>query len=292
VKAERIAPLVTAALAILGGVVLIGAGWTPDVHPDADAYWLAAERIRDGAALYGGPRGDETEIYRYAPWFAFAWVPLTFLGQEAAYFVWRGVLLVASLAAVWPLLRRPGPASLTLATLMFALLISNLPAANVTALMVGALVLTANRRTGPVVVGMAASLKIFPILLVVGYLAERRWRDAGVAVGVMAILWVHLLAFDLSTFPLQVGGGSFFLGGISLYSIAPAAWLVAALVLGASVLLLAIRGSRWTWLAITTSVSTVVPRVWLPEAAYALVAVPRLLAARTGEDAQSGQERR
>src|SRR2546428_14134481 len=93
----------------LGVFVLIGAGFTPHVNPDADAYWHAALRLREGLPLYGGPRGDETEIYRYAPWFAFAWGPLTYLGQANAYLVWRGLLLVGAKAAAGAAPRAPGP---------------------------------------------------------------------------------------------------------------------------------------------------------------------------------------
>ncbi|HLE58697.1 MAG TPA: hypothetical protein VJA85_03535, partial [Candidatus Limnocylindria bacterium] len=83
------ARLIALAAAVMGAVLLIGAAWSVDVHPDAEAYWLAANRLRDGLALYGGPQGDETEIYRYAPWFAFAWVPLTYLSHDAALALWR-----------------------------------------------------------------------------------------------------------------------------------------------------------------------------------------------------------
>ena len=129
---ERAARLIAITAAVLGVIVLIGAAFSSQVQPDADAYWHAALRLRDGQALYGGPRGDETEIYRYAPWFAFAWLPLTYLGQDAAYVVWRGILLASTLLAIWPLVRRPSPAAITLALLMGGLMVSNLPAANVT----------------------------------------------------------------------------------------------------------------------------------------------------------------
>ena len=78
---------------------------------------------------------------------------------------------------------------------MGSLLVSNLPAGNVTTLMVGALVLALRTRAGPIVVGLAASLKVFPLLLVAGYVAERRWRAAAVATAVAGVLWLHVLAF-------------------------------------------------------------------------------------------------
>ncbi len=267
---ERAARLIAITAAVLGVIVLIGAAASSHVQPDADAYWHAGLRLRDGQALYGGPRGDETEIYRYAPWFAFAWVPLTYLGQDAAYGVWRGILLASTLLAIWPLLRRPSPASVTLAVLIGGLLVSNLPAANATPLIVGALVAGVRSRAGPLLLGMAGSLKLFPLVLVAGYLAERRWLSAFVATGVTGVLWLSLLAFDLPLY-LQMGSATFYVGGISLFAVSPLLWLPVAVAAAAIVLRLALSGSRWTWLAAGAAIPLAVPRVWLPDAAYVLI---------------------
>jgi hypothetical protein len=269
---ERFARLAAMALAILGVAVLIGAALTADVQPDADAYWLAAERLRDGEPLYGGPRGDETEIYRYAPWFAVAWVPLTYVGQDAAYLIWRGLLLLATAAAVWPLLKRPTPAGLTLAVLMGGLLVSNLPAANVTPLIVGMLVAGLRTRLGPIVLGVAASLKLFPLVLVAGFVAERRWRAAAIAAAVAAALWTTVLAFGVERF-LELGGPSFYLGGVSTYSVLPGLWALLAASLGLTLVVLVVRRSRWAWLAAAAAIPAAVPRVWLPDAAYVLAGI-------------------
>ena len=286
---ERIARLVAVAVAALGAVLLIGAGFTPHVTPDADAYWHAAQRLRDGLPLYAAASGDETQIYRYAPWFAYGWVPLTYLSQANAYLVWRGILLLAAAASVWPMLRRPTPASLTLALLMGSLLVSNLPAGNVTTLMVGALVVGLRTRAGPIVIGLAASLKVFPLLLVAGYVAERRWREAAVAVGVAAALWLQVLAFGLSSYPTSINGGSFYVGGTSLYSLAPLAWLGAAFAVLGVIAVLAARRSPWTWLVSGAAIPTVVPRIWLPDAAYLLPAAEGLIAA---SDARAAGDKR
>jgi hypothetical protein len=267
---ERAARLIAITAAVLGVIVLIGAAFSSHVQPDADAYWHAALRLRDGQALYGGPRGDETEIYRYAPWFAFAWVPLTYLGQDTAYVVWRGILLASTVLAVWPLVRRPSAASLTLTILIGGLLVSNLPAANVTPLIVGALVAGIRSRAGPLLLGLAGSLKLFPLVLLAGYVAERRWLAAVVATVITAALWLSLLAFDLPLY-LQMGSPSFYVGGISLFAVSPLLWLPVTVAAAAIVLLLASRGSSWTWLAAGAAIPLAVPRVWLPDAAYILV---------------------
>jgi len=267
---ERIARLVAFVAAALGVVVLIGAALSVDVHPDAEAYWLAANRLRDGLELYRGPGGDETEIYRYAPWFAFAWIPLTYLGHDGALVAWRAILLAGSIAAVWPLVRRPSPASVTLALLIGGLLVSELPAANVTPLMVGLLVVGIRSQVGPILLGLAASLKLFPLLLVAGYVAERRWLHAAVAIGVASMLWLNILAFDVLLYT-QIGGPTFYVGGVSLYSVSPLLWLPVALGSAAALVVLAVRRSRWTWLAAGAAIPLAVPRVWLPDAAYVLI---------------------
>jgi len=275
---ERVARLVAMLVAVMGVLLLMAAAMASDVQPDADAYWLAAQRLRDGLPLYAMQGTDETEIYRYAPWFAFAWVPLTYLPQAIAFDVWRVVLLVATLAAVWPLIRRPSPAGLTLAVLLGGLLLTNLPAANVTPLLVGLLSIGIRSPAGPLLVGVAASLKLFPVLFVAGYLAERRWVAAAGAIGVAAILWLTVLAFDLGAY-LRLGGPGFFVGGVSLFGVSPLLWLPVA----AGILLLtawlAIARSRWTWLSAAASIPLAVPRVWLPEAAYLLVGANTALSA-------------
>jgi hypothetical protein len=277
---DRVARLLAMTIAVLGVILLMGAALNSHVQPDADAYWHAALRIRDGQALYGGPRGDETEIYRYAPWFAFAWVPLTYLGQDAAYVVWRGVLLLSTVVAIWPLVRRPNPASVTLAILLGGLLVTNLPAANVTPLIVGALAVGLRTRLGPVILGLAGSLKLFPLVLVAGYLAERRWAAAAVAIGVAAVLWLHVVAFDLRLY-MEIGGPAFYLGGVSLLRVSPLLWVPVAVAAAGLVAALAVRGSSWTWLAAAAAIPLAVPRVWLPDAGYVLVGVRR--AGRNGD---------
>jgi hypothetical protein len=286
VGAMRLAAFV---VALLGAVLVIGAGWTPNVQPDADAYWHAAQRLREGHPLYLPAGPDETEVYRYAPWFAYVWLPLTFLSQSAAFTVWRAILLVAACAAVIPLVRRPSPAGITLAVLVFSLLVSNLPAANVTTLMVGVLAIGLPTRAGPILLGAAGSLKVFPLLLVAGYLAERRWRDAAIAIGVAAVLWLHVLAFGLDSYPTTtVGGDSFYLGGVSLLALHPVLLLVVGVVLLLAGVILVWRGSRWTWLLAGAAIPTVVPRVWLPDAAWVAPAAAMMARDPSG-DSSSGR---
>lgn len=63
---------------------------------DSEAYWNAALRLRGGEPLYVpvDPGADEM-IARYAPWFAWLWVPLTMLPKGAVQVGWSLLLLAA-----------------------------------------------------------------------------------------------------------------------------------------------------------------------------------------------------
>src|SRR5688500_20166301 len=58
---------------------------------DADAYWNAAHRLRSGEPLYIGG-GAEPWTYRYAPWFAWVWVPRSFLPHTVVMSFWAVLL--------------------------------------------------------------------------------------------------------------------------------------------------------------------------------------------------------
>lgn len=267
-RAARSAALVLGALGVL---VLIGAGWNARVQPDTDAYWLAAHRLREGLPLYVSLAND-TEIYRYAPWFALAWVPLTYLPQDVAYLIWRSILVVATVGAVAPLVRRATPAAVVISIIFGGVLLSSIVAGNVTPLLVGALVVGVRGRGGPIVVGLAASLKVFPILFVAGYLAERRWVDAGLAIVTAGLLWAGILAFDPATFT-RIGGAEFYVGGVSLFSVSALLWFPVAVVALMGVTRFMLQRSGWTWLAAAAAIPVAVPRVWLPDVAYVLVGI-------------------
>jgi hypothetical protein len=46
---------------------------------DGISYWDAALRLRNSATLYLPGLPTDPSVYRYPPWFAAAWIPLTFL---------------------------------------------------------------------------------------------------------------------------------------------------------------------------------------------------------------------
>jgi len=59
--------------------------WNP---ADGGAYYDAASRLTHGQPLYPPINPEAHEVYRYAPWFAVAWIPLTALPRDFALHAW------------------------------------------------------------------------------------------------------------------------------------------------------------------------------------------------------------
>jgi hypothetical protein len=239
--AGRIARLVATGVA-LGWLAYTLSSWFLAWNPaDAGAYLQAAERWRSGAPLYAAMSPDAHEVYRYAPWFALAWMPATFLPSSLVEHAWSLAMLVAAGFAVAPLLRPPSRSRIVLAALLGAVLAETAMFGNVHPLVVAALSWSIRRPSGPVWVGITASVKLVPILFVAHWAAIGEWRKAGVALAVAAALLLPMLAFDLSHYTTDPGSGL-----ASVYAASPALWLGVALAAGAiSAWLLA----RRSWLA-------------------------------------------
>jgi hypothetical protein len=243
------------------GILAVG-HWTLE---DMDAYWQAAERLRIGAALYPAVDPNANEVFRYAPWFAYVWVPLTYLPRGVVNIGWSLFLVGASVAAVVPLVRRPSPAAFAIAGLLGPFLLWTASRGNVHPLLVAALVHGVERRSGPVWIALAASLKAVPILYVLVYAGRREWGKAAIAVGLTVLLTGQMLFFDLSSFASDPGGSQ------SLLFISPVAWAaVAALGLGFAVFAAFFR-RRYAWLGASTAAMTVLPRFFLYDLTYLLV---------------------
>jgi hypothetical protein len=223
---------------------------------DVRAYWDAAMRLRDGLPLYGGtedPNGYA--VFRYAPWFAYAWVPLTYLPRLLAEWVWGGILGVSAIAVLVALVRLRTAAAVALAVLLLPMLHSLVQVGNVQPLLVAALAFGVSRRGGPLIIAAAASLKATPILYVLVYVARRQWTHLAVALLAAGVLLAPMLLTDLGRYQTDPGAS------FSLYYYAsPAAWAVAA---AASTLLaawLAWRQSEWVWVATSVAVALAAPR--------------------------------
>ncbi len=229
---------------------------------DADAYWEAAMRVRDGQPLYPVLQDIEASaVYRYAPWFAWAWVPITFLPQWLAYVLWSLILLAASAAALLPLARRRAWLALAF---FFPILVGISGIGNVQPLIVAAVVLGLERRSGPVWLAMAASLKVVPILFVLTYVGRREWGKALMTGVIAAVLVAPMLLYDLSAYPTSAGAAALF-GSPVLY---------AAVVAAGIVISLRLAHTKYGWLASATAVALAIPRFFVYDVTFLMAAFP------------------
>ena len=187
--------LFVCAIYAFANVVLVTADWEFD---DIHAYLGAAQRLLDGAPLYVTTT-DPSDLYLYAPWFAFAWIPFTLLPQLWVEVAWAGVLLGATLAAVLPF--RHSWAGIALALLLGGLLYRTAGWGNVQPLLVAALIYAVPTRAGPWAIGVAASLKPLTLGLLLVHAWRRDWRSVGIGLGVAAVLWLPIVFFGLSSYP-------------------------------------------------------------------------------------------
>jgi hypothetical protein len=262
--------LITRASRLLVIALIVGVGISQlilsigDWHlRDMGAYWEAAMRLRDGEPLYPALTNTEaSEVYRYAPWFAFAWVPMTYLPREVAGVVWSGILLVASAAALMPLVRLR---AWLLVALFLPILVGISAIGNVQPLVVAALVLGLERRTGPAWIAVAASLKVVPILFVATYVGRGQWLRAAVAIGLTALLVAPMLLYDLSHYPTDAGGATLLLQWPIAYALVVAAGIALSVRLA--------RG-RFGWLASASTVTLAVPRFFVYDLTFLMAAVP------------------
>ena len=253
------------AVAIGFGVAFIWANARSWNLEDMDAYWNAALRLRAGLPLYpaiadpGAP-----DVFRYAPWFAWLWVPLTYLPKVAVEVGWSAVLIGSTAFVVASILRPPSVAAACLAALLGGLLVRTASTGNVHALLIAALLFGIPRRSGPVWIGIAASLKFAPIAYALVYVGRGEWRRAATAAGVTALLVAPALLYDLSHYPVDPGSG------FSLLSIVgPAPWALVALACAVG----AVRfgRARHAWLAATIAVLAAIPRLQLYDLTYLAV---------------------
>lgn len=267
-SALRLARLLTMGIAI-GWLAYVAASWLLLWNPaDAGAYYDAAVRLRDGQPLYISINPEAHEVYRYAPWFAYAWIPMTSLPRDLALHAWSLAMLACSGIAIWPILRLRTPAAVALAALLGAFLVETAMFGNAHPLVVALLVVTATRSAFPVAVGIGASIKLVPILFVGVWLGRREWRPALIAVATAAILWSHALLFDVSGYVTDPGTGL-----LSLYAISPVLWFAVSAVSAAMALLLVMRRSSWAWVAVAVLLFVGPPRVVLSYLAFLAPAV-------------------
>jgi len=223
---------------------------------DMDAYWNAAMRLRDGGDLYPAVTDPSAvDIYKYAPWFAWLWIPITLLPKAVVGIGWSAVLVGASVAAIAPLLGR-SLTRLAAAALLGSLLIWSASSGNVQPLLVATLVHGVARRSGPIWIGLAASLKVFPLFYALVYVGRRDWTRAALAIAITAVLWAPALLYPLANFQAGVADSP-------NPALATSPFLYAAVVAAASGVVLAAARTKYAWLASAAGLFALLPRVSL-----------------------------
>ena len=262
--AVRLARLVALAVIIAIGIFNVWMAVSNWTLSDAGAYWQAGLRLRAGEDLYPALASvDASEVYRYAPWFAWAAVPWTFLSVEVAGVLWSAILLAASALALVPLVR----ARAWLLVALFAPILAGISAVgNVHPLIVAALVWGVRGRGGPLAIGLAASLKVFPVLFALVYAGRRQWGRFAASVLLAALLWAPALLYDLSEYAVEAGQAA------SLYAVPVLYFTVAGVAIGAT---LALARTRWGWLAGATTVILSLPRLFVYDVTYMMVGADR-----------------
>lgn len=204
-------------------------------------------------------------MYRYAPWFAYAWIPLTYLPRWAVDGLWSVALLAASGAVVLPALALRTRAAFAFTFLIGSFLVLIASRGNVQPLMVAALAFGVERRSGPLWIAICASLKATPIVFVVVYLVRGEWLRAAVTLVLTAALVLPMALFGIGDYTTDPGASH------SLYAVSP---ILFATVAAASVLAAAYVGLRFrplAWLAAAIAVILCLPRYFPYELTFLFV---------------------
>jgi hypothetical protein len=261
------ARIIALAIACGFGVALVVANAPSWDLEDMDAYWKAGLRVRDGLPLYPVvPDPGAADVFRYAPWFAWLWAPLTYLPKATVQVCWSAVLLGSIAVSLVPLLRSRSVAAICLVAIMGGLLVRTASTGNVHAIMIAALVYGANRRSGPIWIGLAASLKFVPLGYALIYLGRGEWRRALAALAVAVVLLAPALLYDLGTYPVAPGDS------LSLLSLAgPIPWITVAAICATGAVRFA--RTRYAWLGGSLAVLAAIPRLALYDLTYLLVGI-------------------
>jgi hypothetical protein len=181
-------PLGMILLATIGAIFLVVVATSRWSSPnDEHAYWLAGQRLLNGAALYDPSASSITPFaYWYPPVFAQVVAPISaVVSSEAFSWGWTAIL-------VGCLIRLAGGRPLVaLALVAYVPVATELGFRNVH-LILAVLIVLAIRRW-PVLFAVGAAIKIAPGLGIVYLAARGRWRDAAIASVVgLAILVVSV----------------------------------------------------------------------------------------------------
>jgi hypothetical protein len=232
---------------------------------DVAAYWNAAERLRTGEPLYAGGPSNASDLYRYAPWFAYAWIPLTYLPRDLVTAGWVGLMVAEAILSTLPLLRR-GPAGWAAWAIFTPMQLAGAVFGNVQPLLVLMLLWGVERRSGPIWIAVGASLKAVPILLALVYAGRGEWARAAWSAALAAALVVPTFLFDLSGYSTATGPNQISLAGVSVLLYLPVA-------LAATVAAFLMAPTRYAWLVASVAMVATLPRLLTYEIGFLLVGV-------------------
>lgn len=210
----------TALLLVLGLVLVVRLvqfmTWTSQIQwgYDFSAYWQAAGRVLDGAAVYtaeqlAGPYSPQQQyLYLYPPFFAVVMTPFAaiFDDYRVANWLWAAIGAALLIGSVLAIARREGILAgrerwlLVGGALAFPPVVAELVLGNVHLLVLGLLASawlalsgrgSHGRRPELVagaLVGVAALIKVFPLVIVLWFIVRGRWVAAVTSVAVMVVL--------------------------------------------------------------------------------------------------------
>lgn len=236
----------------IAGLTIIGASaWLPH-SGDFASFLDAAEKVASGRTPYG-PAPETNLPYLYAPWLAVVLIPLTWPPFPIAAAIWHTLLAAALAVSVWPLLRPRRLEGTLAAFIIGAFGFHGVWIGHLQPLLVAILVIGLRTRYGPLAIGIAASLKILPIIFVIRYAGRGEWRSVLVAIAIATILWAPALLLGLEGYGLPIDQN------ISLLGHSPLAWaIVAAIAVGVAWVL---APTRYGWLAATVAWLAILPRM-------------------------------
>jgi hypothetical protein len=268
---------VIAVLLALAAYALTTYALSREVGSDVSAYWNAAQRLRSGQPLYVAGAANASDLYRYAPWFAAGWIPLTYLSRGAVTATWVGLMIAAALISTVPLIRR-GPAGWAAFAIFAPLQLQAAVFGNVQPLLVVVLLWGVERRGGPLWIALCASLKGVPLLLAVVYAGRGEWRRVALSLLLTALLVAPAFVFDLSAYPTGSGPNQMSLAGVSVWF-----WLPIGLLAVAAAAALA--RTRFGWLAGAFAMVAALPRLLDYEIGFLLVGLAQRPANRAVDSA-------
>ena len=262
---RRISQAITLALCVGFGLAIGIAEFGDWFLSDLNVYLGAAERVLAGESPYDIATSDIHSVYRYAPWFAYAFVPFTWLPLDVVRVVWSALMVGASIWAVWPMLRS-GPAGIALGLLCGGILVGVSGSGNVQPLLVAILVHGSDRRSGPLWIALAASLKVVPIVFAGYYLARRQWGRLALSIGLTVLLVAPMLLYERPSVIFDPGES------LSLWGTSPVLWAVVGLASGIVALLACLRRSPYTGPALAAAAILALPRLFIYDLSFALPA--------------------